>query len=260
MNASQNQSFLISAGLANWWPTKVRPQFPVHNPQQIAATNRGLAHGSMLGFVLFILSFASTFAANLVVNGSFENNSAATTVFNPNNADFNSLVPNVTAFGIRPGIDLQTIGSGFGQLPQDGSWKVSLCSDLGGEAEAFSLNLIGPLTLGQSYQLDFYIERLQSGNFNGGSVEVGLSSNATVFGTQIASANASIFGWLFSSTTFVAPNAGNFISVRVTTVKDSWVGLDNFVLNPIAVPEPGACTIFGFLSCFGFVARWKTRR
>jgi len=198
-----------------------------------------------------MLSVVTASAANLVVNGSFENNSASGNVFNPNNATFNALVPSVTAYGVREGIDLQTIGSGYGLAPQNGNWKVSPASDAGGFAEEFSMNLTGALTPGQSYQLDFYIERLQSDVFNGGTVQVGLSSSATVFGTQIASATAPGSGWLLSSTTFAAPNAGSFITVRVTTTQSSWVGLDNFFLT--AVPEPSSCTLLGALGGVGLV-------
>src|SRR5256885_1760265 len=63
-------------------------------------------------------------AVNLLVNGSFENNTAAGTIFNPSNAVFNATVPSVTAYGVKEGIDIQTNGSGYGTNPQDGNWKV----------------------------------------------------------------------------------------------------------------------------------------
>jgi hypothetical protein len=194
---------------------------------------------------LTLLAGANSAQASLVLNGSFENNSAGGTVFNPGNAALNSLVPNVTAFGARQGIDLQTVGSGYGLAPVDGRWKLSPASDLGGSAEAFSMTLSGPLSIGTSYDLSFYIERLLSGPFDGGSVEIGLSTSATSFGSLIDSATASSSGWTQHASSFIAPNAGSFLTVRVTTARNSWVGLDNFVLNggTSTVPEPSALAL-----------------
>ena len=200
---------------------------------------------------------ASANASSLLVNGGFETNVASGTVFNPSNASFNALLSGVTAYGVRQGIDLQTTGSGYGLAPQQGQWKVSPASDLGGAAEEFSMALTAPLSLGSRYQLDFYIERLSTGGFDGGTVEIGVSNSGTSFGIQVATATAPSSGWLLSSTAFFAPVSGSFLTVRVTNTRSSWVGLDNFSLNGVgAVPEPGAALlllagIFGV----GFAAR-----
>lgn len=179
--------------------------------------------------------------ASLVLNGSFETNSASDNVYNPSNATLNAVLSNFTAFGVREGIDLQTVGSGFGLAPVDGLWKVSPASDLGGNFEAFSMTLSGPLSVGESYDLSFYIERLISGPFDGGSVEIGLSTSATAFGDLVYTATAADAGWTKHSTSFIASNAGGYVTVRVTTDKSSWVGLDNFVLTGNAsVPGPGS--------------------
>ncbi len=212
----------------------------------------------MFATALSLLSAVGTADASLILNGSFEDNSAGGTVFNPSNAGFNSLINNVTAYGVRQGIDLQTVGSGYGLAPIDGQWKVSPASDLGGIAEEFSMTLSGPLVAGQGYDLDFYIERLVSGPFDGGSVEIGLSTSAISFGTAVASATAPSAGWLLVSSSFIAPNAGSYLTVRVTNDKSSWVGLDGFVLS--AVPEPETYALFlGGLGVVGLVARRRRR-
>ena len=190
-------------------------------------------------------------SASLLVNGSFELNSAGATVFNPSNASFNSLMSGVTAFGVREGIDIQTIGSGFGLAPQDGLWKISPASDMGGTSEAVSLAMHTPLVAGQSYSLDFYIERLISGPFDGGSVEVGVSGSAFSFGTTVATASAPASGWLHFSDTFVAPTDAMYLTVLVTNGQSSWVGLDNFTLAAV-VPEPGTAVLLAAgLGLFG---------
>jgi hypothetical protein len=151
----------------------------------------------------------------------------------------------VTAYGVREGIDIQTIGSGYGQAPQDGAWKASPASDASGQSEEFSMTLTGPLTPGAAYDLSFSVERLTSGAFNGGTVQIGVSTSATHFGTQIASATAPAVGWLLASSSFTAPVAASYLTVRLTTTTSSWVGLDNFVLDASPVPEPAPAAMLG---------------
>ncbi len=191
-----------------------------------------------------LLLTATAQSASLLVNGSFENTTAGGTVFNPDNASFNAVMTGITAFGARQGIDIQTAGSGYGLSPQNGAYKVSPASDSGGTTEAFSLSMIGPLVVGESYQLSFYIERLIQSPFNGGTVQVGVSSSATSFGTQVALATAPNSGWLLSNSSFLAPIAASYLTVRLTTTQSSWVGLDNFVLTGAApVPEGGTAAL-----------------
>lgn len=176
--------------------------------------------------------------ANLLVNNDFENTSAGTTQLNPSNSEFNAFMTSVTAFGIREGIDIQTFGSGFGVAPQSGSWKVSPASDAGGDTEAFSFELTSPLVAGSSYDLSFYFERLASGVFDGGVVEVGVSSSATAFGTLVYTSIPAVDGWTLASTTFSSPISASHLTVRLTNATSSWVGLDNFSLSatiPVAL-------------------------
>lgn len=211
----------------------------------------------VLAASMALLVAASAHSASILVNGSFESNSAGGSLFNPGNDTFNTAMNAVTAFGARQGIDIQTFGSGYGQSPQNGAWKVSPASDAGGQSEEFSMNLTGQMIAGASYQLSFYIERLSNGPFNGGTVQIGVSSSANGFGTQVASATAPSSGWLLSSTSFVSPVAATYLTVRLTTVQSSWVGLDNFVLTgpTVAVPEPGTAVLLlmGLAVCRLFV-------
>jgi hypothetical protein len=188
---------------------------------------------------------ASAHSASILVNGSFESNSAGSTIFNPGNGTFNAAMNAVTAYGSRQGIDIQTFGSGYGQAPQNGSWKVSPASDAGGQTEEFSMNLTGQMIAGASYALSFYIERLGNGPFDGGTVQIGVSSSASNFGTQVASATAPGSGWLLSTTSFVSPISASYLTVRLATVQSSWVGLDNFSLTgPTApIPEPATAAL-----------------
>jgi hypothetical protein len=206
----------------------------------------------------FCLGSRTAEAINLVVNGDFENNSAAGNVFNPSNAVFNSTMSSVTAYGVREGIDIQTVGSGFGVAPQSGNWKVSPASDVGANAEQFSMNLSTPLTAGDRYELKFYFERLLSGTFDGGLAEIGVSNSATSFGTLVYTSAPSINGWTLASTEFIAPTNASFLTVRPDTTGSRWIGLDNFSLSP--VPEPSSLVLLGIASLSVIGARRKFAR
>ena len=185
---------------------------------------------------------ASGASASLIINGSFEINTAPGNWFNPINSDFNSVMSSVTAYGVRQGIDIQTIGSGWGQAPIDGNFKISPASDQGGNVEEFSMTLSSPLVSGNRYDLSFYMEALNNNVFNGGHVEVGASTSATSFGTLVYTSPNSSPGWTQYSTNFLAPGNSTYLTVRMGNDVSGWVGVDNFILN--GVPEP---TVMGLL-------------
>lgn len=206
---------------------------------------RGLAGRSLTACLVGTLvlgAIPSDASANLVVNGSFETNTAPSTVFNPFNAVFNSYMSSVNAYGIREGIDIQTIGSGYGLAPVDGIWKVSPASDANGTNEELAMALSSPLMTGSGYDLSFYMEALHSGGFNGGHVEIGASTSDSSFGTLVYTSADTVDAWTPVSTSFMAPNAATHLTVRVDTDVSGWVGLDNFVLTASTIPEP---TVFG---------------
>src|SRR5262245_20867910 len=93
--------------------------------------------------LLAAIAFASSAdAQNLIINGSFETNTAGVTSYNLSNAAFNATVGSATAFGTAEEIDLITFGSPYGSPPQDGSWKLAIHTQLNGTFyDAFSFNL-----------------------------------------------------------------------------------------------------------------------
>jgi len=201
----------------------------------------------VFGIVMLFCGFGSPSAyGNLIINGSFEVNTAAGQVFNPSNATFNGFMSNVTAYGPREGIDIQTdtVAGIFGLAPISGDWKVSPAADLNGTSEEFSLDLNGPINAGTDYDLSFFLEGITNGPFLAGPVEIGLSSSATSFGTQVFTATSTLGVWTQASTTFTAPINASHLTVRVSTSGNHWVALDAFSLvasqTPLAatVPEP----------------------
>lgn len=114
--------------------------------------------------------------ANMIINGDFENNTAAGTMYNMSNAEFSSVVANATAFGTSEELDLVATGSGWGIDPESGSWKVGLHqrTDNLTHVDAFSFDLSSPVISGNTYDLQFFAAGIYG--YPLGQVEIGLSS------------------------------------------------------------------------------------
>lgn len=180
-------------------------------------------------------AFVLSSNANLILNGSFEQNNASDTQYNMTNALFNSTVSNVTAFGNAEEIDLIQ-GNPYGLAPTDGRWKLAIHRRFApdGPVDAFALHLSSPVIAGQSYTLEFDAHAETSFDPGLGPVEIGLSSSATSFGTLIFSTgNLSTTSWTRFTHSFVSPVNASYITVRVGNT-ETWAHVDNFVL----VPEP----------------------
>ena len=191
---------------------------------------------------------------NLIQNGDFEDTTATETELNNLNGQFSELLPGVTGFGARSGLDLMTVGAGFGR-PQSGQWKVTAAADGSGASEAFTFALSTPAILGERYVLSFYTERMVQPPFDGGVVEIGLSNSSDSFGTLVFVSSPATDGWSEESATIVAPLDAEFLSVRLDGSADSWVGLDNFRLT--LVPEPSGA---GLGAIGGLVFALRRRR
>lgn len=201
-------------------------------------------------FVATAILFVGSASGNLIVNGSFESNTAESTIFNMLNSSFDGKVNNVTAFGGAEEIDLITFGGGFGLDPVDGNWHLAVVASITGTEDAFSFDLTSSLSAGVAYNLSFWASANSSFGLGAEPLEVGLSSTSTSFGTLVF--NTGILPtdtWTFYSTTFVAPVSGNFLTVRPSGAPIStWVHLDDFQLS--AVPEPGSLALLSVVGSY----------
>jgi hypothetical protein len=186
---------------------------------------------------------ACCMAQNMVVNGSFESNTATATIFNMQNAAFSATVNGANAFGGSNELDLVT-GTAFGIAPQDGDWKVGLHqrTDDPAHVDAFSMQLSSNVVSGNSYTLSVWAAQL-TGSV-GGEFEIGLSNDAGDFGTLVLSGTApSPSDWTSFNLNFVAGTNAAFITVRSTTSAGEYVCIDNLSLE--AVPAPGTLAMLG---------------
>jgi hypothetical protein len=191
---------------------------------------------NLLAASIALALLTSQARGNLVLNGDFENNSAASSIFNMSNSSFDAVVADATAFGTAEELDLVT-GNDFGIPPQSGNWKVGLHTQPIGTFDAFSLTLSSALVVGESYNLKFYAAA--DINFLSG-VDVGLSTSATDFGTlHFIALPASVTDWTEYNFSFVASSAATFLTVQSITPDEFYTFVDNFSLNS-AVPEPSA--------------------
>jgi hypothetical protein len=212
---------------------------------------------SIAGLLGSCLALPAVASPNMILNGSFENNSASTSQFNMVNATFNTTVADATAFGSAEEIDLIT-GAPFGLPPVDGKWKIAIHSQSGGGFDAFSFNLSSAVLGGQTYQLDFYSQIVQDFDPGLAPVLIGLSNSATSFGTQIYAGTGSTTAWTHLGTTFTASTTSQYLTVECDpNVPQVWTHLDNFSLH--LVPEPGSIALFGIAGLGGLLRALRAR-
>jgi hypothetical protein len=181
--------------------------------------------------------------SNLVINGSFEDNSATATINNMSNDVASSTIQDFHAFGAGQEIDLMHGQSPeYGDPPVDGMWKIGIVGQNAGPGvDAFSLSLHSTLVAGQMYDLQFWAQGETT--FVGlGSIEVGISAQQDSFGTLISS-YAMIDAMLQFNTTFTATIDAAYLTVRGTD-QGGWSHLDAFSLT--TVPGPSAVALLAF--------------
>lgn len=178
---------------------------------------------------------------NLILNGSFEDNTAGGDLFNMDNATFNVTVDDATAFGDAQEIDIM-FGAPYGLMPVDGDYKLAIHRQTGGPVDAFSFDLSSGLVAGNVYTVDFWAQAVT--DFGGGSdpIEIGISSSASSFGTLVyATPGLSTSSWVNYTSTFTAPIDADYLTVMNSAAGETWAHIDAFTL----VPAPGTLALLG---------------
>lgn len=166
-----------------------------------------------------------------ILNGDFENNNAppGTDQMDMDNAEFNAIVPDCFSFAPPfpyANLDLITTSTWVGPA-WSGDWFIGL-----GYTDRFSMELSGPLIVGQTYQISFY-DRAWPGSCSG-PITIGLALGPAESGTLIYNAPYSPEdgSWKLRAFSFVAPMAANYISVRMFSDLGCWEHVDDFCLSP----------------------------
>jgi len=179
---------------------------------------------------LFIIS-AAAHSQNLILNGSFETNTATSNALGLT-ANWASTVAN--SFEIDGGeMDLITLNS-CGNA-SDGNWYVT-CSNQSSlwPYMAFSFKLSTTLTMGAQYTLKF--DKRYCGP-NTSPIDIGVSNDSTLTGTFVHTFSApTVNTWATETYIFQAPLAAKYLTVNVgVTGSTGTVGLDKFSLTTVGV-------------------------
>jgi hypothetical protein len=179
--------------------------------------------------ILHIFLLQSLFSQRFI-NGSFENNVAnGIDQINLSNADLNSKLPGVTAFGTYGDVDIIKSSAYGGGGAQDKNWYIAIT---GGGTDIIALTLSQPLVKGKKYRLSFYDRK--DGAHASHPVQVGLSLSNSAFGSVIyTSPEVPVLNvWTRRTFTFIATDNAKFITVQMQSggISD-WANIDNFVLG-----------------------------
>ncbi|MFH0893408.1 MAG: hypothetical protein V2A54_03140, partial [Bacteroidota bacterium] len=176
----------------------------------------------LIAFLLMqVRVFSQTF-----INGSFEINTAPAGVdqINLTNVAFNAFMSNTNGFGSQENLDIITSSTWGSSGAQSGLWYVSLT---GGGTDCLTMELSSPLIAGNSYTMSFY-DRADAG-FVPCPFTVGVSASNASLGTAVYTGPTPVLDiWTQRTFTFIAPIAGQYISVVQGCVISNWAHIDNF--------------------------------
>jgi hypothetical protein len=204
-----------------------------------------------------------------LINGSFENTNGT---FVNNGAGYENLAPGSTAIPgwtvvNTPNAPLAWITTpvSFNGVPftaQDGSFFLDLTADVdrspyGGVQQSIST------TVGQEYNLSFYLGTQQSLSIFTGPVSVqvtagNVSSNTVTYNPPSGSTGPQ---WGLETVFFTATSTSTTISIVGSfTSGGDYIGLDNVSVNPVSIPEPASLIMLG-IGAVGVIGyTWRRRK
>jgi hypothetical protein len=209
---------------------------------------------------LLALTGTST-EANLILNGSFETPTVPAGSF----TDFAGGSSSITNWTVQ-GTDVAIVSGSFSQSgitfeAQDGIQWLDLTGN-GGNSKANGVSQNVATVMGQAYNLSFYVGSATDDSlFFASTVDLSINSGARVSFTN-PTASTSMLNWELFSVQFTATSAStNITFFNGDAANNNNCALDNVILTPSTVPEPGSfalCTIAGVIGLA--VARIRHKR
>jgi hypothetical protein len=204
--------------------------------------------------LLMFCAFTIKAQPNLILNGSFEDNIITTCYMDTYPNDFNDSVANITSFGSNLGMLNDSCpgcpefpGTYWGGGAQEGHWFMVTASRAfyssvgnGWSRSIFSFHLSDTLNNLTNYKLSFYIKKPPVPpvitptcySTQNNSINIGVSSSATNYGTIIYQSPLGGLDWTQHSVVFNITNTAEYITVQtaIGDTNDYVVFIDNFVL------------------------------
>ena len=213
----------------------------------------------MKKLILITLLFCCAFtikAQNLILNGSFEQNSVTGVdcEIDISNSVYNSLIQHSTAFSVY-GLSENHIlfenciysGAPLINVSQHGLYSIILLSTdtvinsfqyL--KHTAISLKLVQPLQIGSYYKLNYYHKKIPDISFNNyinGKEVIGISNYDTTFGINIYTSSTCTSEWTEVEVIFKAIISAEYLTVKSHQVLGLRASLiDSFVLTLDSMP------------------------
>lgn len=199
-------------------------------------------------------SIGAASGPNLIINGDFENTSATVCRLNLYNAAFNTLVPNVSAFGageyppeIAGELDLMVGETGCGFIvPWSGKVTVGMSSvGTGLLSDALAFELASAVSAKGTYRVSFHASaRVDQYSPDTGPIEIGLSNDPDAFGSLVFQGTPQAGDWQEFAHLFVAPVNATYLTVRQANTGDIWNFVDGFSLT-VEAPVPAGHVSWG---------------
>lgn len=182
--------------------------------------------------LFLILCFPFCLNSQTFLNGDFEQNNAVDCLFNLDNPVFNGMMEHAFAFGPNDELDIQTSGCGYAEPPSN-DWFVSLSKRPTGDYDAFSLELSEGLVAGNTYEISYWEVAVDTFGNENIPLYFGLSIEADDFGEEIYSSMPPIDIWAHRSFSFIAPNSGSFLTVKIEDTGNirAWNFVDGFEIS-----------------------------
>jgi hypothetical protein len=180
---------------------------------------------------LLILQFfnAADLRSQTIINGDFEIHQATACEINLVNSTYANFMSYSWGFGTADELDIQNFSCGYA-IPPSNNWFVSLSKkEFLNDGDALSLKIDTNLIMGNTYEISYY-EFASDTNFNANiPIEIGLSADSLNFGDLIFTSMPLFNVWTLKTFSFVAPNNGNFITIRIDTAgtESGWNFIDN---------------------------------